>query len=173
MTHQTLKELAETIEASNESIAIVLQEDKLIIKTEKNSLWVALSVFGMALSILLIWYYNKRPYNLEIGLAILCLSIYEFWRMQKIKNTLIIDLHQKTLSVIPNFIFHRFILSKIIKVNTTFSLNNLPEIYSFRYYYLTYHWTQRLSLKQGIWTIYLLEFDKKKTAEKVLQLLKR
>lgn len=173
MTHQTLKELAETIEASNESIDIKLLEDRLIIKTEKNSFRIALSVFGIALSILLIWYYNKRPYNLEIGLAILWSSVYEFWRMQKINNTLIIDLHQKTLSVIPNFIFHRFILSKIIKVNTTFSLSNLPEIYSFRHYYLTYHWTQRLSLKQGIWTIYLLEFDKKETAEKVLQLLKR
>ena len=77
------------------------------------------------------------------------------------------------MSVIPNFVLHRIILSKILKVDLTLSLNNLSDITLFKYRKSKHYWTHRLSLKQGIWTIYLFEFDKKETAEKVLQLLKR
>lgn len=87
MTHQTLKQLAETIEASKASISIELHEDRLIIKTEKNSLWILLSLMGIAFSFLLIMAYSKRQYNLEIGLAILWISVYGFWRMQNINKT--------------------------------------------------------------------------------------
>lgn len=173
MTHQTLKEIAETIEASNDSIDIELQEERLTITTNKNYIWIALSVIGMAFAVLLFSYHNKRPYNLEVGLVIFCLSIYEFWRMQNINKTVILDLQQKTLSLVPNFILHRFILSYILKVNTIFSLNHLPNIAVSSYYYSKRRWTQRLSFKKGFLTIYLLEFDKKETAEKIFQLLKR
>jgi hypothetical protein len=171
MTHQTLKQLAETIEASNVSINVFFQEDRLIIKTEKNSLWIFLSSIGIALSVLLILTYNKGQNNLEIGLVVFWISIYGFWRKQNINKTLIIDLDQNTLSVTPNFVLHRFIVSKILKVDTIISLNELPKIYLVNYRNLEYHWTQRLYFKKGIWTIYLLEFDKKKTAQKVLELL--
>jgi hypothetical protein len=172
MTHQTLKQLAETIEASKEHIGIELHEDRLIIKTEKNRLWIALSLMGIAFSFLLIMAYSKRQYNLEIGLAILWISVYGFWRMQNINKTLILDLHQKTMSIIPNSVLQRFILSKILKVNTIFSLNDLPEMYLLNYHKLKYQWTNRLCFKKGIWTIYLLEFDNKEIAQKGLQLLR-
>ena len=172
MTHQTLKQLAETIEASNESIDLLLQENKLIIKTKKNGFWIFLSLIGIAFSILLISTYNKGQNNLEIGLVVFGISICAFWRMQSINKTLIIDLNQKTISVIPNFVLQHFILSKILKINTIFSLSDLPDMYLLQFRNLNYHWTQRIYIKKGIWTIYLLEFDRKQTAQKVLQLLR-
>lgn len=172
MKHQTLKQLAETIEASKEPIGIELYYDRLIIKTEKNRLWIALSLIGIAFSFLLIMAYGKRQYNLEIGLAFLWISVYGFWRMQNINKTLILDLHQKTISIIPNFVLQRFILSKILKVNTIFSFNDLPYMYLVNYHNLKYHWTKRICFKKGIWTIYLLEFNNKEMAQKVLQLLR-
>lgn len=76
------------------------------------------------------------------------------------------------MSIIPNSVLQRFILSKILKVNTIFSLDDLPEMYLLNYHKLKYQWTNRLCFKKGIWTIYLLEFDNKEIAQKVLQLLR-
>ena len=92
--------------------------------------------------------------------------------MQNINKKLILDLHQKTISIIPKFILQRWLVSNVLKIDTTFSFNNLPEIKLLYYSNLKYHWTQRIYYKHGIWTIYLLEFEKKETAEKVMYLLK-
>mgnify|MGYP000887073619 FL=1 len=172
MTHQTLKQLSDIIQASEEPIAVDLQPDRLTINTAKNTFWVFLSVIGIAFSVLLVATNRRGQYNLEIGLVLLWISIYGFWRMQNINKKLILDLHQKTISIIPKFFLQRWLVSNVLKIDTTFSFNNLPEIKLLYYSNLKYHWTQRIYYKHGIWTIYLLEFEKKETAEKVMYLLK-
>jgi len=172
MTHYNLKQLADTIEASKEPIETEPQAECLIIKTEKNSVWIASGVVGIAISILLIIAQKRAEHNLEIGLFLLWISVDVFWKMQNINKTIIIDLHQRTISVIPNFSFHRWILSNILKVETTFSLNELPDIHITYYSRSKSHRTRRIFFKKGIWTVYLLEFNKKEIAQKVVNLLK-
>ncbi len=172
MTHQTLQELTDVIDNSKEPIEADLQSDKLIIKTDKNSFWIFLSVIGIALSILLIVTYSRGQHNLEIGLVLLWISVYGFWRMQGINKTMIIDLQQRTLSIIPNFILQRWLFTNLLRIDTTYSFNSLPDFRLLFYTRLKYDWTRRIYFKKGIWTIYLLEFDKKETAQKVLDLLK-
>ncbi|XVJ66158.1 MAG: hypothetical protein HEQ40_08350 [Lacibacter sp.] len=172
MTYQTLQELTDTIRNSKEPIETDLQSDKLIIKTDKNFFWIVLSVIGIALSILLIVTNHRGQYNLEIGLVLLWTSVYGFWRMQAINKTIIIDLRQKTLSIIPTFILQRWFLSKLLKVETTYSFSKLPDFRLLFYTRLKYDWTRRIYFKKGLWTIYLLEFDKKETAQNILDLLK-
>ena len=107
MTHYNLKQLTYIIETSKEPIETDLQAERLIIKTEKNSVWIALGVIGIAISILLIVAHKKAEHNLEIGLVLLWVSVDVFWKMQNINKTIVIHLHQKTMSVIPNFSLHR------------------------------------------------------------------
>jgi len=172
MTHQTLQQLTETIRNSKEKIEADLQTNRLTIRTAKNQFWIFLSSIGVALSTLLIITYDKGQNNLEIGLVLLWISVYSFWRMQGINKTLIIDLQQSTLSIIPNFVLQRWFLSNLLKVSTTYGFNNLPDFRLLFYTRFKYDWTRRIYFKKGIWTIYLLEFDKKETAQKVLDLLK-
>jgi len=171
MTRQTLQELTDTIQNSDEPIEANLQSDKLVIKTAKNHLWISLSVIGIALSLLLIATFNRGEHNLEFGLILFWISIYSFWRMQGINKTIIINLHDRTFSVIPKFTLQRWILSKVLKVDSTYSFTNLPTFHLLFYTRLEYAWTRRIYFKKGVWNIYILEFSKKETAQKVLDLL--
>ncbi|MEN9978371.1 MAG: hypothetical protein RLZZ569_996 [Bacteroidota bacterium] len=171
MNHQNLIELTEIVKASNEAISVDLDSNRLVLKTKKNELWIALSVMTIALSLLLIFNHASGKYNLEIGLVLLWISIGGFWRMQNINKTLIIDLSLKTITIIPDFFLQRFFCQKILKVQPTFSFSNLPELKLLFYTNLKYHWTHRIYFKKGFWTIYLLEFEKSETAQQVLSLL--
>ena len=173
MTYQILKEFSDTIVNSKESIEVDLQSDKLILKTDKNLFWVLLSIIGISLSILLISTYSRGRYNFGIGVGLLWISCNSFCRMQGINKTIIFDLRQKTLSIRPTFILQRWVLSKILKVDTTYSFNNLPDFQLLLYTRLKYHWTRRIYFTKGLWTIYLFEFEKEENAQKVLALLKQ
>lgn len=172
MTPQSLKHLSEILQASKEPIATELQEGRLIIQTKKNSLWILISLIGLAFSILLLVTYDRAQYNLEIGLVIFWISIYGFWRMQNINKTLTIDLQRGTLSVIANSFIHRWILSNLFRLDTTIKLDSLPKLDLLYYSNLKYHWTHRIYFNRGLWNIYLLEFEDKATAQSVLNLLK-
>ena len=93
--------------------------------------------------------------------------------MQSINKTLILDLQQRTLTVIPNFFLQGWVLSKIQRIDTTLTINNLPEMRIVRYPRLKYDWTRRIYFRQGFWTVDLLELEKKETAQQVLNLLNR
>src|SRR5690349_20129818 len=140
MTYQTLLQLADIIQASKEPIETDLQADKLTIRTGKNTFWIFLSVTGVAFSILLIIAHNRAPHNLELGLAVLLLSVSFFWKMQSINKTLILDLHQRTLSVIPNFFLQHWALTKLQRIDTILPVDNLPEMRLVRFSRLKYDW---------------------------------
>jgi hypothetical protein len=173
MTHQNLNQLSEIISASKEPIEVDLQPDRLTIRTKKNSFQIFLSVFGIAFAVLLVLTKQRGQYNLGFGLVFLWMSLLGFWRVQNINKTLIIDLTRKTISIIPNFILQRWILAKLLKVDQEFAINNLPDLQLLFYRTSKYHWSQRIYFKKVLWNVYLLEFDKKETAQLVLNLLKR
>jgi len=172
MTNQNIMHLAEIIKESKEQVDIDLKKDTLTIKTNKNSFWILLSVIGIAFSLLLIIARNRGPNNLMLGSLILWISFFSFWRMQNINKTLIIDLTRKMISISPNFFLHRWVLAKLLNINTTFTLNSFPNVELIYYRNLKYHWTYRIYFKKGLLKVYLLEFDKKETAQQVLNLLK-
>src|SRR5690242_15140954 len=98
MTHEELKQLAEILKASKEPIDTDLQVGALKIKTDKNSFWILLSLIGIAFSVLLFLTHKRGPNNLLLGFVTLSMSLPNFWRMQNINKTLIINLTNNTFS---------------------------------------------------------------------------
>ena len=92
--------------------------------------------------------------------------------MQNINKTLVLDIRQNEISIVPKFALQQLLFSKLLKVDTTLTFHTLPEMKIVLFRYFKYGWVYRIYYKQGIWTIYVLEFNKMETAQRVIDLLK-
>jgi hypothetical protein len=170
MKQSQLKLLSELLSESDNSINQELSSDTLILKIQKNELYVAFALIGLLFSALLLYFQKRSEINLALGMFALVWSIITLIDKQAPNKTLIFNASTNSLLVIPSFFLNKLFLKASLKSIHPISFKEISEI-KINYGFSNNRSRWALSFNQGSYFITLFSFNNKEKANQICNLL--
>jgi uncharacterized membrane protein (UPF0136 family) len=170
MKQSQLKLLSELLADSDSSVKLDLSKDTLIIKIQRNEIYIVIALIGLLFSGILLYFRKNSDINFELGVFALVLSITTLMQKQTANKTLIFSSNTNSLAIIPSFFLNKWFLKALIKTNHPISFNKISEI-KISYGFLNNQSKWTLSFKERFSFISLLSFTDKEKARQICDLL--
>ena len=170
MKQSQLKLLAELLADADKSIKLNLSSDTLILKIQRNELYIAMALIGLLFSCLLLFFRKDSAINLELGMFALVLSMITLIQKQTPNKTLTFNSNTNSLEIVPSFFLNKWFLKGIMKVNQPISFKEIAEIQT-GYGFLNNQSRWTLSFKERFGFISLLSLTDKEKTKQICDLL--
>lgn len=170
MKQSQLKLLAELLADGDQSIKLNVSSDTLIVKIQRNEIYIAMTLIGLFFSCLLLFFRKNSAINFELGIFALVLSMITLIQKQMPNKTLVFNSNTNSLAIVPSFFLNKWFLKGIMKVNQPISFKEIAEI-QIGYGFLNNQSRWTLSFKERSWVISLLSFTDKEKAKQICDLL--